>query len=261
MTEHEKFHYRSLSELTAAIDALGLDLPALDDVSLFARPALLGRHELANRLAVHPMEGCDGTAGGEPDELTFRRYERFAAGGAGLIWFEATAVVGEGRANPRQLWLHAGSAAGFAELVRRTRAAADAAGHRPVLVLQLTHSGRYIRPEGRAAPIIAHHSAVLDPVQGLPTDHPLITDEQLDALQDAYVRAAVLAAEAGFDAVDIKSCHRYLVNELLASHTRGDSRYGGSYAGRTRLLRETARKVVAAVGASVELTCIPMAGA
>ena len=256
MAEHERFHYRDLAELTAAIDALGLDLPASDDVSTLLTPASLGRRTVPNRLAVHPMEGCDAAPDGAPGELTFRRYERFAAGGAGLIWLEATAVVPEGRANPRQLHLHDASAEGFAELVRRARTAAAGAGRdRPVLILQLTHSGRYSRPAGRPEPIIAHHSAVLDGPAGLPDDYPLITDDELDALQDAYVAAARRAAEAGFDGVDVKACHRYLVNELLASHTRAASRYGGDYDGRTRFLRETVAKVAAAVGERIEVAC------
>ncbi len=253
MAEHEKFRYRDLGELTAAAAVLGVDLPTIDDVSILQTPARLGRRELPNRLAVHPMEGCDASAEGAPEALTHRRYERWGAGGAGLIWFEATAVARAGRANPRQLWLHEATAAGFAEMVRRTRAAAAAVGARPVLVLQLTHSGRYSKPEGKPAAIIAHHSAVLDPPMGLPADHPLVTDDELDALQGAYVRAAELAAEAGFDAVDIKACHRYLVNELLASHTRDRSRYGGDYEGRTRFIREVAAKLVAAVGDSLEV--------
>ena len=51
------------------------------------------------------MEGCDGTSDGNIGELTERRYMRFAESGAGIIWFEATAVCQEGRANPRQLYL------------------------------------------------------------------------------------------------------------------------------------------------------------
>jgi len=96
---------------------------------------------------------------------------------------------------------------------------------------------------------------VLDPLTGVGADYPLIADEDLDALQDAYVRAATLAADAGFDGVDIKACHRYLISELLASHTRTPSRYGGDYEGRTRLLRETIAKVAEAVGDRIELTC------
>jgi len=197
MAEHEKFHYRDLSELTAAVDALAAALPISEDVSALAQPVGVGRRTLPNRLAVHPMEGCDGTPDGAPGELTFRRYERFAAGGAGLIWVEATAVVGEGRANPRQLWLHAGSAAGFAELVARTRRAAEAAGFRPGLFLQLTHSGRYSKPQGRPAPIIAHHSAVLDPGTFVRPDQPVIADDALDAHVRVLLRWAERSRDGG----------------------------------------------------------------
>ena len=57
----------------------------------------------------------------------------------------------------------------------------------------------------------------------------------------------LLAKEAGFDGVDIKACHRYLMNELLASHTR-EGRYGGSYENRSRLLLTVIREVRKATG-------------
>jgi 2,4-dienoyl-CoA reductase-like NADH-dependent reductase (Old Yellow Enzyme family) len=138
-------------------------------------------------------------------------------------------------------------------LVGMRKAARDALGREPVLVLQLTHSGRYSRPVDRPAPIIAHHSEVLDPRQNLPADYPLITDDELDSLQGDFARAAVLAADVGFDAVGIKSCHRYLFSELLASHTRTNSRYGGSYENRTRMLRETVAAVLDAVGDRIDV--------
>jgi len=253
MAEHEKFRYRDLDELKAAAAGLGLDLPTTDDLSVLLTPARLGRREPANRITLHPMEGCDADANGRPGPLTYRRYERWAAGGVGLIWVEATAVVGEGRANPRQLWIHEQTASDFAELAARTRAAGEAVGVRPVLVLQLTHSGRYCRPEGKPTPIIAHHSAVLDPITNIPPDSPLISDDELDALQERYVAAARLAAQAGFDAVDVKACHRYLISELLSGHTRENSRYGGDYEGRTRMLREVVGKIAAAVGDEIEV--------
>ncbi len=244
MAAHRSFPYRSLDELKSDIDRLGLTLPLVDDVGVLSEPVAFGPRQVPNRLAVHPMEGCDGLADGAPSELVFRRYRRFAAGGAGLIWFEACAIVPEGRANPRQLWIHQDTVDAFARLVDQTRqAAADAMGHNPVLVLQLTQSGRYSKPEGKPAPIIAQHSGVLDPRGHLPADYAVITDDALDALQDRFVEAARLAARANFDAVDIKACHGYLMNELLASHTRADSRYGGSFENRTRLLCESARRI------------------
>jgi 2,4-dienoyl-CoA reductase-like NADH-dependent reductase (Old Yellow Enzyme family) len=128
---------------------LGVSVDAIEDVSILARPVEFAGLTIPNSLAVHPMEGCDGDAQGRPDKLTFRRYERFAAGGAGLIWAEAIAVMHEARANPRQLWLHQGSKEAFAAMVKRARekaAEANGAGHRPVMIAQLTHSGRYSKP-------------------------------------------------------------------------------------------------------------------
>ena len=258
----QRFSYRSLQELQREIARRSLDLPASEDLSILGRPAKYGRLTLPNRLAVHPMEGCDAAADGSPNGLTVRRYRRLAAGGAGLIWGEACAVVPEGRANPRQLWIHEGNVGAFRAMLESARKAVNDAGVRenasespPVFILQLTHSGRYSRPGKRPAPIIAHHSAVLDPRHNLPPDYPLITDEELDRLQLAFVRAAELAAEAGFDGVDIKSCHRYLISELLASHTREGSRYGGSFENRMRFLREVSQKVRRAAGDRLEVTC------
>ena len=251
MFSHQPFHYHSLEDLARDIERLGLDIPVSEDVSPLAAPLDCGSFRLPNRFVVLPMEGCDGTTDGAPDELTFRRYRRFAAGGAGLLWVEACAVVPEGRANPRQLWIHKNNVAGFARLLdeaRRAAAETMGASHRPVFVLQLTHSGRYSKPGRKPAPIIAHHSKYLDPVMGLPPDYPLITDEELERLEDVYVEAARCAREAGFDAVDVKACHRYLVSELHASFTRENSRYGGpEFDNRTRFFRNVVGKIRAAV--------------
>lgn len=197
------------------------------------------------------MEGCDGTAEGAPGPLTFRRYKRFAQGGAALLWFEACAVVAEGRANPRQLWINRANRDEFARLLEESIGAADP---RPFAVLQLTHSGRYSRPVDAPRPVIAHHDPLLDKDRGIPPDYPLITDDELERLEDAYVEAARLAFEAGFDAVDIKSCHRYLINELLAAHTR-EGRYGGTYENRTRLLRNIVGKVMSIAPRGKIVTC------
>ncbi len=242
---HERFRFKTLAGLTAKAETLGLDLPAEADLRPLARRVRIGSKWTPNALAVHPMEGCDGTPEGAPDELTLRRYLRFARGGAGLLWFEATAIVHEGRANARQLLLMPENAGEFAALREKALTAGRAINGRdyePFTIIQLTHSGRYSRPAGKPAPIIAHHDGVLDKVLGLPEDYPLVKDEELDRLQDHYVAAAHLAQECGFDGVDIKSCHRYLISELLAAHTR-PGRYGGSFENRTRLLLDVVRRV------------------
>ncbi len=242
---HQPFHYRSLADLQREVEELGLDLPFSQDLAPLARAVPIGHQATPNALAVQPMEGCDGTLSGHPDALTTRRYLRFAAGGAGLLWFEATAIAPEARANPRQLLLTRDTAPALARLRAATLSEAQrvyGASFQPFTVIQLAHSGRYSRPVDRPAPIIAHHDGLLDRAMGLPEDYPLISDDELDRLQDRYVEAARLAVTCGFDGLDIKSCHRYLISELLAAHTR-PGKYGGSFENRTRFLRETVRRV------------------
>ena len=244
---HERFHIRSLDQLRSAIDDMGLRIPVSEDLSVLGSPLEIAGRTVPNRFVAQPMEGFDSSPDGSPGPLSFRRYRRYAEGGFGLIWFEATAVLHEARSNPNQLCLHKDNVSVFGELLAATRkAAGDAFGHDIVAVIQLTHSGRYSKPYGPPAPIIAHHSAVLDPGHDIPADYPLVTDEYLDRLQDTYVETARLAAQAGFDGIDVKSCHRYLVSELLASHTR-DGRYGGSFENRTRLLRESLGRIAESV--------------
>ncbi|MEN6577499.1 MAG: FAD-dependent oxidoreductase [Phycisphaerales bacterium] len=239
----------SIEDLRRLNAQVGVSVDTIEDVSILARPVEFAGLTIPNSLAVHPMEGCDGDAQGRPDDLTVRRYERFAAGGAGLIWAEAIAVVEEARANPRQLWLHQGSKEAFRAMVRRARdkaALANGSAHRPVIVAQLTHSGRYSKPGPAPKPIIPQRDPYRDPMapqpvpdtsrkSRIPDDWPIVTDEYLDRLQDAYVEAARIAFEVGFDAVDIKSCHGYLINELLACRNR-PGKYGGSFENRTRFM-------------------------
>ncbi len=253
---HKRFRYSSLSEIRKDAVELELALGFCDDISpLLEGVDLLGR-TIPNRLAINPMEGCDGTRGGEPGELTFRRYHRFARGGAGLLWFEATAVVPEGRANPRQLYLHKDNSDAFRELLDSSLREARKGGgeeFRPLTVLQLTHSGRYSRPDGSRAPVIAFPDPLLDPGTGVAAGQQPITDAELEQLMDKFVDAAILARDIGFDAVDLKHCHRYLPSELLAAHTR-QGRFGGSLENRTRFLLELVDRIKEATGDSLIIT-------
>ena len=97
------FKFHSQEDLDAECRRLGLDLRFDADLGPLFRPVAFGPLRAGNAFCIQPMEGCDGTLDGRPDELTFRRYQRFGSGGAKLIWGEAAAVVPEGRANARQL--------------------------------------------------------------------------------------------------------------------------------------------------------------
>ncbi|MHC4645512.1 MAG: oxidoreductase [Planctomycetota bacterium] len=254
------FGLKSIEDLRRLAGGLGVQMEAIEDVSILAEPVEAGGLIMANSLAIHPMEAADGDCEGRPGELTFRRYERFAAGGAGLIWVEAISVVPEGRANPRQLWLNEDSREGFAALIRQIRQTArnGELHHKPVIVAQLTHSGRYSKPEGRGHPLILQRDPYRDALtlqhapdasakSKIPDNWQVLTDEYLDGLVDAYVTAAKIAFEIGFDAVDIKSCHGYLVGELLVSRRR-QGKYGGPFENRVRFLLGVIDRIHAELG-------------
>ena len=239
--------YTNAADFQAQNTELGLELPYAEDVSVLGKELKIGSKTIHNRLACQAMEGCDGTLGGSPDELTIRRYDRFAKGGAGLIWFEATAVLPEARANPRQLYLHDGNLDDFKREVERIKETAiKENSYEPVVIMQATHSGRYSKPEGKPAPLIAYNNPIFEKENPISSDR-IVTDDYLDTVKDALVKGAVLAEKAGFDGVDIKACHRYLNSELLSAYHR-PGRYGGGLENRTRLLREAIAGAIESCG-------------
>jgi 2,4-dienoyl-CoA reductase (NADPH2) len=243
MRRHEPFRYRDAQELLNKAAELGVSLPFQDSIAPLFEAVAIGRRKISNRIAVHPMEGLDGQPSGAPGELTFRRYERYARGGSGLIWFEACSVTASGRSNPRQLRLTRETLSAFQQLLTETRRAATSGlgpAHEPYLVLQLTHSGRFSCRESGSKRRAARFNKNFD---RSPEDVDLFSDRELDAIGDQFVSAALLAYEAGFDAVDIKACHGYLIHELLTAVSRRDSRYGGSFENRIRLLMDIVTRV------------------
>jgi 2,4-dienoyl-CoA reductase-like NADH-dependent reductase (Old Yellow Enzyme family) len=210
--------------------------------SPLARPLEADGLRAGNRFCILPMEGWDGTSGGEPTELTERRWRHFGASGAKLVWGgEAAAVREDGRGNPAQLMITERTWGAIARLREKLvathveRHGRDAADDL-VVGLQLTHSGRYCRPNAhdRPEPLAAVAHPLLD--RRFPGGVRVVTDEELDRLVEDYVRAARLAQRGGFQFVDVKHCHGYLGHELLAARTR-PGRYGGSLENRTRFLR------------------------
>ena len=202
------------------------------------RDGSAGERAVGNRFAVLPMEGWDGTADGRPTDLVRRRWRRFGESGAKLVWGgEAVAVRADGRANPHQLVIDDATTGALAalreELVDAHRHACGAADDL-VVGLQLTHSGRWARPSGTPEPSVAYHHPILD--RRFPDAPRVISDGELDGLVADFVTAAVRAREAGFDFVDVKHCHGYLLHELLSAVDR-PGRYGGDFDGRTAFLR------------------------
>lgn len=256
MANHEQFNIQDREHFLEKCAQLGVSIPYSEDMQVYHTSVQVGHLTAPNALAVLPMEGCDSNADGSPSELVRRRYERFFLGGAGLVWWEANAVVEEGKANELQMMLTAQNKDSFADLIRNLkRMTKEKHNHTPVSILQLTHSGRYSRPKGdRGVPIIVQHDPILDERMGIDSDYPLCSDEYLKGLVESYVTSALLAQEVGFDGVDLKACHRYLLSELLASHTR-TGEYGGSFENRIKLLLEIIRAIREACGEHFIVAC------
>lgn len=240
--------FKTAEEFRARLAELGLALPFDDEVesgraSPLAQPIERGGMKAGNRWAVLPMEGWDGTEDGKPTELTRRRWGRFGQSGAKLIWGgEAVAVRHDGRANPNQLVMSEANFANIAELrehlVSEHRSAfGNDDGLR--VGLQLTHSGRFSRPNDkkRLEPTLAYRHPVLDRRVGAPRELEPISDDDIRRLIDDFIAAAKLTKQAGFSFIDVKHCHGYFGHELLSAYDRPGS-FGGSLENRTRFLRE-----------------------
>lgn len=247
---------RTTEKLQQHLSTLGVEIPCDAELlsavrgSPLAQEIRVGALTIGNRWCIHPMEGWDANTDGSPSALTLRRWQRFGESGAKLIWGgEAAAVRPDGRANPNQTLATAANASGLRTLLRTLK---ESHVHHfgsldgLVIGLQLTHSGRFCKPEShkRWQPRIAYHHPLLDQKFGIAfTDDSCVwSDQELETLIDDYVAAAQLAWSAGFNFVDIKACHGYLLHEFLSARSR-PGRFGGDLAGRSRVLLTIIQRV------------------
>jgi 2,4-dienoyl-CoA reductase-like NADH-dependent reductase (Old Yellow Enzyme family) len=215
-------------------------------------PLTLRGFTLPNRVVVSPM--CQYSAeDGMASDWHMVQYGRFAVGGAGLVFVEATAVSPEGRITHGDLGIwsdgHVPPLARIAAFVRSQGA---------VPGIQIGHAGRKAsiqRPwfgNGPLTPVDVERGDVPWTVVGpsaLPANEGYLTpraldEEGIERLRDAFVAAARRALAAGFDFVEIHAAHGYLLHQFLSpiSNRRNDA-WGGDRAGRMRLPLEVVRGV------------------
>ncbi len=227
------FSFTSPDELRLYIQRNGLQIPFSKDISVLSEKPVIhtpnGDITLKNTLATHPMEGCDAELDGSPSDLTRRRYKRFSSSGAALVWMEAISIVPEARTSDHQMMLNEHTAESFKAL------ADDIKKNDVFTVAQLTHSGRFAKNSITPHALFATKSAPFETVRPQDKNVPVLSDDALDRLPEQYAKAAKLAEAAGFDAIDVKACHQYLLDELLSAHTR-EGKYGGSFENRIRLM-------------------------
>ena len=246
---------KTVADFRSLLEELGLRIPCDEELqsgltAILAQPIQFDDKIIGNRFCIHPMEGWDGTVDGKPSEATIRRWRNFGLSGAKLIWGgEAVAVRHDGRANPNQLLMSEDNKRGLADLretVLDAHREASQSTDDLLIGLQLTHSGRFSRPNEKTKPEprILYHHPTLDPRVNVDSSYPLLTDAEIRSIIDDFISASHVAADLGYDFVDIKHCHGYLGHEFLSAHTR-EGEFGGSFENRTRFLRE----ITAGVGA------------
>lgn len=239
------FKYKDLDELERKIEELELDIKISKNMDSFKTKIDMGDYIIPNSIASLPMEGGDSDDMGSPTELTYRKYEKIARGGSGLIWLEAVSVSKEGRSNDKQLWITEENWTEFKKLNDLIKSSAKkefGEDYNPITIIQLNHSGRYCKNNGKSQPIIATHKKILDDRLGISEDYPVVTDDYLRNLEDEFVKAVRLVKKAGFDGVDIKACHGYLLSELLSAYER-EGEYGGKFENRIKLMINIIDKV------------------
>jgi len=220
--------------------------------AILLEPISLRGLRLRNRIVISPM--CQYSAeDGVANDWHMVQYGRFAVGGAGLVFVEATAVSPEGRITHGDLglWSEA-QVAPLARIAAFMKAQGAAAG------IQIGHAGRKAsiqRPWFGNGPLTAEDEArgdrpwkVVAP-SALPMDEgwlmpEALSEEGIARIREAFLAAAERSLRAGFDAIEIHAAHGYLLHQFLSplSNRRNDA-WGGDRAGRMRLPLEIARGV------------------
>lgn len=196
--------------------------------------------ELKNRIAVSPMCQYSSVDGFANDWHLVHLGSR-AAGGAGLVICEATAVSAAGRITHQDLGIYKEEHVEFLERINHFIKRCGA-----VPGIQLAHAGRkasHHRPwEGNAAltadedPWITQAPSAIAYKDGEPPPHAL-SMEEINGIIDEFRTAAVRARAAGFEVLELHGAHGYLLHEFLSplSNHRQDV-YGGSFDNRVRFV-------------------------
>jgi 2,4-dienoyl-CoA reductase-like NADH-dependent reductase (Old Yellow Enzyme family) len=212
---------------------------------------------LPNRIAMSPMCQYSARDGLASDWHLVHLGSR-AAGGAGLVMVEATAVSPEGRISPGDLGIWSDD---HIEPLARIVRFIESQGAAPAI--QLAHAGRKASttaPWEGGAPLSAEEGAwpVLGPSAiAFSAGHPTPREATLGDIQNVqnqFAAAADRAVRAGFQVIEVHAAHGYLLHEFLSplSNHRGDQ-YGGSLQNRTRLVQEVCQRVRAVIGESRSL--------
>ncbi len=190
----------------------------------------LGSKTAPNRIALNAMECNDADRQGNPSELTYRRYARCMEGDAGVIVIEAISVIDESRGRLNQLIGSRRNLDALTQFIANLRKINE----KPLLIVQLTHSGELSDPE-------FSRRVCVKPLPGLGGD--LLGEEEVEGIIDKFVTSAKVVHDAGADGVDVKLCHGYLGSQFLRPYNDRKWKYGGPWQHRTRFAYEIYERI------------------
>jgi 2,4-dienoyl-CoA reductase-like NADH-dependent reductase (Old Yellow Enzyme family) len=200
-----------------------------------------------NRIFVSPM--CQySSAGGFPEDWHLVHLGSRAAGGAALVFTEATAVSPQGRISPQDLGIWSqDSISAFQRVTSFIKSRGAIPG------IQLGHAGRKASTDvpWRARGPLTLEKGGWETVgpSPLPFDDrsPLpreMTGAEVEKTTADFVRAARLGLQAGFEVLELHMAHGYLFHQFLSPLTnRRKDGYGGSLENRLRFPLETCKAV------------------
>lgn len=199
-------------------------------------PIRIGGLKVRNRTVMPAMGTGYASLRGEVTPRLLAYLRRRAEGGVGLIITEICAVHPLGRTFQRQLGIYEESfLPGLSELasvVKREGAAVAA---------QLHHAGRETFPQVIGGQPVAPSPIPSRATRQVPRE---LTLEEIAELIGCYARAARMAREAGFDAVEVHGAHGYLVNQFVSPYSNArQDQYGGDDEGRFRFARQLVQEI------------------
>ncbi len=217
---------------------------ATSETAILWQPISVAGRELPNRLVVAPMSRVSTHGDGVPTEQMAEYYRQFSLGGFGLTITEGTYPLGpasQGYTNQPGLTTPA-QAAGWATVTSAVHAVGG------LIVAQLMHAGALsqhlaatlgpsaITPRGQQMPEYGGTGPYPTPAAA--------TEAEIEDIIAGFAASAALAADAGFDGVEIHAANGYLLDQFLTPHlnTRA-GRYGGTAAARAQLTADVAAAV------------------
>jgi 2,4-dienoyl-CoA reductase-like NADH-dependent reductase (Old Yellow Enzyme family) len=205
-------------------------------IDLF-QPYRIGKLELSNRFVRSATWDATANSDGTVSDASLALFKKLGSGGIGLIVTGHTFMAPNGQAGFGQYGIHNDK---MVLELRQLVAAVHRSGGK--IAIQITHAGINAM---RAVP----NALVVSQMPTVGREQHEMSEDDIEVLLDDFVKAAVRAREAGFDAVQFHGAHGYLLNQFISPViNRRTDRWGGSIENRSRFHVEVIRRSRQAVG-------------